>query len=360
MTSIRVDSASPYSVFFGSGMGELFPHLRDATPSASRYLIIHQPALADSANDIAARIEDSGGAAKTFQIEDAEDGKTVASAESCWNKCAEFGLTRHDCIISVGGGAATDLGGFIAATWMRGIKVIHVPTTLLGMVDAAIGGKTGINTAAGKNLVGAFHEPSAVLVDLDVLLTLPKEELVAGSAEIVKAGFIRDTSILEIYEKNPVDSLDPAKSVLPELIKRAIQVKADVVAQDLRESHLREILNYGHTFGHAVEQQEKYQWRHGQAVGVGMMYEAELAKAAGFIDQELVNRHRRILESIGLATTYQHPEFSELVDVMGRDKKNFQSTIRFVVLEGAGQPTRLEGPSDDLLEIAWQKIQPTA
>lgn len=355
-TRIDVRTASPYPVLISRGIETMILPMLEATEGASTFLIIHQPALAGRAAHVAKLLEAEGKVAELLEISDAEDGKTIASAELCWDRCADAGLTRQDCIISVGGGAATDLAGFIAATWMRGIRVAHVPTSLLGMVDAAVGGKTGINTTRGKNLVGAFHEPAAVLIDLDTLKDLPREELIAGSAEIIKAGFIRDERIIEIYEEDPAETLNPAGELLPELIERAIKVKAEVVAQDLKESYIREILNYGHTFCHAVEQQENYRWRHGQAVGVGMMFEAELAKAAGLIDQELVDRHRNILRSVGLATTYQHSDFDTLIEVMGRDKKNKQGKIRFVVLEGLAKPTRLESPSREHLDAAWEAI----
>lgn len=258
-------------------------------------------------------------------------------------------------MVAVGGGAATDLGGYVAAAWMRGIKVYQVPTTLLAMVDAAVGGKTGINTAAGKNLVGAFHEPSGVFVDLDFLRTLPHAELVAGSAEIIKAGFISDTAILDLYEADPAACLD-VDGALPELIERAIRVKAHVVSEDLKEAGLRETLNYGHTFGHAVERHEDYRWRHGHAVAVGMVYVAELARIAGLIDADLVERHRTILESIGLPTTYPDGMYDELFSGMTRDKKNRRGTIRFVVLTAPGEASRLEGPSEDQLREAYAAL----
>ena len=221
--------------------------------------------------------------------------RTSPSRASAGRSAVGSGSPRSDVVVSLGGGAATDLAGFVAATWMRGVRVVHVPTTLLAMVDAAVGGKTGINTAAGKNLVGAFHEPSAVLVDLATLDTLPRDELVAGSAEIIKAGFIADPTILDLVEADPVAALDPAGAVLPELVRRAIQVKAEVVASDLRESHLREILNYGHTLGHAIERREEYRWRHGAAVSVGLVFAAELARAAGRLDDATADRHRSVL-----------------------------------------------------------------
>jgi 3-dehydroquinate synthase len=231
--------------------------------------------------------------------------------------------------------------------------VVHVPTTLLAMVDAAVGGKAGINTEAGKNLVGAFHEPSAVLVDLASLQTLPHPDLVAGMAEVVKAGFIADPVILAQIEDNPSAALDPAGPVLEELVCRAIQVKADVVAADLRESYLREILNYGHTLGHAVEHRENYRWRHGDSVSVGMVFAAELARLVGRLDEATAARHRAVLNAIGLPTRYDPGALPELLEIMRNDKKTRSGALRFVVLDGLAKPGRLEDPDPELLTAAY-------
>ena len=290
-----------------------------------------------------------------IDVPDAEAAKQLSVIGSVWEQLGEKGFNRRDAIIGLGGGATTDLAGFAAAGWMRGIKVIQVPTTLLAMVDAAVGGKTGINTAAGKNLVGAFHEPDSVFVDIERLETLPAAELVAGSAEIIKTGFIHDPVILERYDSDPAACVDP-QGYLPELIERSIAVKAAVVGEDLKESGLRETLNYGHTFGHAVERHEQYRWRHGNAVAVGMMFIAHLAHARGLIEAELVEKHRRILDSIGLPTTYRPGQFADLYEAMTHDKKNRDGQIRFVALTGVGETTRLEGPSMEELEAAYAAI----
>jgi 3-dehydroquinate synthase len=231
-----------------------------------------------------------------------------------------------------------------------------VPTTLLGMVDAAVGGKTGINTDAGKNLVGAFHQPLAVLVDLATLETLPRNEIVAGMAEIVKAGFIADPVILDMIEAHPEAALDPRGSVLPELIRRSVVVKAEVVAADERESQLREILNYGHTLAHAIERRERYRWRHGAAVSVGLVFAAELGRLAGRLDDETADRHRTVLTALGLPVTYDADAFPQLLEYMAGDKKTRSGVLRFVVLEGLAKPGRLEGPDPALLVAAYSEI----
>jgi 3-dehydroquinate synthase len=355
--AVRIDVATerPYPVLVGRGVrGELAATVTGLGAGAA--LIVHQPALAGVAEAVRAELSGTGVDAHRVEVPDAEDGKALAVAGFCWEVCGRIGLTRSDVVVSLGGGAVTDLAGFIAATWMRGVRVVHVPTTLLAMVDAAVGGKTGINTEAGKNLVGAFHEPSAVLVDLAVLDTLPSAELVAGSAEIVKAGFIADPVILERIEADPGAALDPAGPVLSELVERSIRVKAEVVAADLRESHLREILNYGHTLGHAIERREEYRWRHGNAVSVGLVFAAELARAAGRLDDATADRHRAVLSSLGLPTAYVEGVLPELVESMRGDKKARAGTLRFVVLDGLATPGRLEAPEPALLERAYAAV----
>jgi 3-dehydroquinate synthase len=354
---VRIDVAAerPYPVWVGRGVrARLEGSVREI--GARTVLVLHQPALAASADAVEAELEAAGVAVHRVEVPDAEDGKSLAVAGSCWEACGRAGITRGDAVVALGGGAVTDLAGFVAATWMRGIAVVHVPTTLLAMVDAAVGGKTGINTAAGKNLVGAFHEPVAVLVDLATLDTLPRAELVPGAAEIVKAGFIADPTILELIEADPGGALDPAGRVLPELVRRAIRVKADVVAADLRESDLREILNYGHTLGHAIERREGYRWRHGDAVSVGLVFAAELARAAGRLDDVTADRHRRVLTALGLPVSYLPGVLDELVETMRGDKKARAGTLRFVVLDGLARPGRLEDPGPALLEHAYAAI----
>ena len=318
--------------------------------------ILHQPVLAQTAEAIRTHLAGYGVDAHRIELPDAEAGKDLEVVGFLWEVLGRIGIGRKDAIVSLGGGAATDVAGFAAATWLRGVDIVHVPTTLLAMVDAAVGGKTGINTGAGKNLVGAFHQPTAVIVDLAVLETLPRNELVAGMAEVVKAGFIADPVILELIEADPQAALDPLGSVLPVLIRRAIEVKASVVAADEKESALREILNYGHTLAHAIERRERYRWRHGAAVSVGLVFAAELARLGGRLDAATAQRHRDVLVALGLPVTYDADALPELLGYMAGDKKTRSGVLRFVVLDGLGRPGRLEGPDPALLAAAYAEV----
>ncbi|WP_018686195.1 3-dehydroquinate synthase [Actinokineospora enzanensis] len=350
---VRVGSDHPYDVVIGSG---LLAELVEAVRGSSKVAVIHTATLASTATATRDELTAAGLDAHTVEIPDAEDGKALAVAAFCWEVLGRMGMDRQGTVVAIGGGAVTDLAGFVAATWMRGIRLVNVPTTLLGMVDAAVGGKTGINTEAGKNLVGAIHEPSAVLVDLATLTTLPRNELVAGMAEVVKGGFIADPVILDLIEADPDAALDPTGTVLPELIRRKIQVKADVVSADLRESSLREILNYGHTLAHAIERRERYRWRHGAAVSVGLVFAAELARLAGRLDDATADRHRAILTALGLPTSYDTDALPQLIEYMLGDKKTKSGVLRFVVLDGLAKPTRLEGPDPALLAAAYSAV----
>jgi 3-dehydroquinate synthase len=196
-----------------------------------------------------------------------------------------------------------------------------------------------------------------VLVDLDTLKTLPRNEIVAGMAEVVKAGFIADPTILDIIEREPQAAIDPGGSVLPELIRRAVEVKAEVVAADEKESQLREILNYGHTLAHAIERRERYQWRHGAAVAVGLVFAAELGRLAGRLDDATADRHRSILTSLGLPVSYDADALPQLIEFMAGDKKTRAGVLRFVVLDGLAKPGRLEGPDPSLLAAAYAELR---
>lgn len=361
-TVLHVGGASPYDVVIGHHLSGRLPAL---IQGAARVAVICSERLEPFLDDLLASIIDGELEVAVVSVPDGEDAKTADVAFGIWELLGEEGFTRSDVIISVGGGATTDLGGFVAASWLRGVRVVHVPTTLLGMVDAAVGGKTGINTEAGKNLVGAFHEPAGVLCDLALLATLPREELVAGLGEVIKCGFIADPEILRLVETTDPDSLVASSPVLRELIERAIRVKIDVVVADLKETagtssaggHPgREALNYGHTLAHAIERAEDYDVRHGEAVAVGCVYVAELAHRAAGLSGEIVERHRSVFSRVGLPITYVGGDFEALLATMRVDKKSRGNQLRFVVLSDIGAPTVLAGPSEDDLRAAFAAI----
>lgn len=348
------EGTEPYEVLVGRQLlGELPGLIGDR---AARVAVIHPEALEATGQALRDDLAEQGYEAVAIQVPNAEEAKTTEVAAYCWRALGQSGFTRTDVIVGVGGGATTDLAGFVAATWLRGVRWVAVPTTVLGMVDAAVGGKTGINTAEGKNLVGAFHPPAGVLCDLAALESLPVNDYVSGLAEIIKAGFIADPVILDLIERDPAAARGPGGPHTAELLERAIRVKAEVVSADLRESGLREILNYGHTLGHAIEKNERYNWRHGAAVSIGMVFAAELGRLAGRLDDATADRHRSVLESVGLPLTYRGDQWPRLLETMKVDKKSRGDRLRFIVLDGLAKPTVLEAPDPGVLLAAYAEI----
>ena len=352
-TTITVSGADPYEILIGRG---LLANLSDQLGGkVAKVLIVHAPTLGAKANALRESLQ---GRYEVLlaEIPDAEDAKRIEVAAFCWQIMGQTDFTRTDAVIGLGGGAATDLAGFVAATWLRGVKLVQVPTSVLGMVDASIGGKTGINTSEGKNLVGSFYAPSAVIVDLDTLDTIPRNEILAGFAEIVKAGFIAEPEILDIIEADVDRVTDPTTPEFRRVVELAIGLKARVVGEDFKESGLREILNYGHTLGHAIEHAERYRWRHGAAISVGMVFAAELARLTGSLSDAVVDRHRSILKSLTLPIDYPVGRWQTLLATMQRDKKARAGMLRFIVLDDLALPTVLEAPDESMLFLAYQEV----
>ncbi|WP_149827282.1 3-dehydroquinate synthase [Streptomyces tailanensis] len=357
VTRIQVGGSAgtePYEVLVGR---QLLGELGGLVGSrAKRVAVIHPEALDGTGEALRADLAEQGYEAVAIQVPNAEEAKTAEVAAYCWKALGQSGFTRSDVIVGVGGGATTDLAGFVAATWLRGVRWIAIPTTVLAMVDAAVGGKTGINTAEGKNLVGSFHPPAGVLCDLAALESLSVNDYVSGLAEIIKAGFIADPVILDLIEADPQAARTPAGPHTAELIERSIRVKAEVVSGDLKESGRREILNYGHTLAHAIEKNERYKWRHGAAVSVGMHFAAELGRLAGRLDDATADRHRTVLESVGLPLYYRYDQWPKLLETMKVDKKSRGDLLRFIVLDGLAKPTVLEGPDPAVLLAAYGEV----
>lgn len=354
VSTIAVTGENDYLVTVGRGILDRVPEALGER--VNKVLLVHTPTVGRLAEELRAALQERYSQVLLAEVPDAEAAKRVEVAAFCWQILGQADFTRSDAVIGLGGGAVTDLAGFVAATWLRGVRLVQIPTTVLGMVDAAVGGKTGINTAEGKNLVGAFYAPAAVICDIDVLETLPKNEILAGFAEVAKCGFIAEPEILDILERDVARATDPSTPEFQRVVELAIAVKARVVSADFREGGLREILNYGHTLGHAIEHAERYQWRHGVAISIGMMYAAELGRMAGSLSDAAVERHRRVLESLTLPLSYPAGRWQGLLAAMQRDKKSRAGMLRFIVLDDIAKPRVLAGVDESVLQFAYQEI----
>ena len=357
-------SITPYDVRIGVGTSNHLAEVLGDRPV--RIALIHTAPVQRHSDRARALLRQAGYEVSDVLIPDAEAGKTIEVANGIWQRLGNEGFTRSDAVVGLGGGAATDLAGFVAATWMRGIRYVNCPTSLLAMVDASTGGKTGINTPQGKNLVGSFYTPAGVLADMRALETLPNDIFIEGLGEVAKSGFIRDPEILSILENHAQQLREfngstflgsPLEDVVAELIERTVKVKAYHVSNDLREAGLREFLNYGHTLGHAIEQIEHFKWRHGNAVAVGCVFAAELSSILGYIDQDLVDYHRQLLGSLGLPISWSGGDWDSVLALMHRDKKARGNTLRFVVLEGVGHPIHLDDPPIEAVHEAFERIR---
>jgi 3-dehydroquinate synthase len=351
MITIDIKSERQYQVRIGADFRD---EIKDVAKGRERIAFIFSEKMKDQLKNL----EVGDAEPFYFAVPDSEIAKSTKTLLQLWDWLGAAGFTRSDLVVGVGGGAITDLSGFAAASWLRGIDWVAIPTTVAGMVDAAVGGKTGINSEYGKNLIGAFHSPQRVIVDLQWLETLSDRDFSAGLAEVVKCGFIRDAKILDILKGKSLAEIREDKSLTTELIERSIRVKGDVVSGDYKESFDREILNYGHTFGHAVELDSKYSLRHGECVSIGMIYVAELAYSLDLISESTLLLHRELLESLDLPTTYSGTSWSALLANMKLDKKSRGNTLRFVLLGEIGQTQRVEGPDEGALIAAYEKVSP--
>lgn len=349
--TVQVSGGEAYQVLIGTGILEaVVPGLLQG---ATTIALLHQPSVAAIARQLEELLGGAGRQVHLVALPDGERAKELRVAAQAWDRLAALGVSRSDAVIGLGGGAVTDLAGFVAATWLRGVALLQIPTTLLGMVDAAIGGKTAINIDAGKNLVGAFHPPIGVVCDLAALAGLPAAEMASGAAEVAKCGFIADPAILDLL--GPGWSQEQAR--LTELITRSVAVKAEVVSRDLKEAGPRQILNYGHTLGHAIERHSEYRLRHGEAVSVGLVYAAEVAQQLLGLAGSVKERHRELLGELGLPIAYSPAAWPQLRRLMSSDKKSRGAQLRMVLLEDLARP-RIVSPPEDLLEAAYRKVCP--
>lgn len=349
MSEITVSSERDYSVLISRSWRS---SLSESVPGRARVALIVSESLTTRVQGL-----DLGSVEIfTFAIPDGEPGKSSETLLKIWDWLGAAGFTRSDLIVGIGGGAVTDFAGFAAASWLRGLDWIAIPTTVAGAVDAAIGGKTAINSDYGKNLIGAFHSPIKVIIDLDWFSTLSDRDFAAGLAEVVKCGFIADGKILDLLRGKKVSDLRSEQSLVKELVERSVKVKSEVVSQDFKESFAREALNYGHTLGHAVELDCGYSMRHGECVSIGMAFMANLQLDLGLISKELAEDHLQILQDLDLPIKYKRESWPKLLAHMAVDKKSRGNSLRFVTISEIGKTDRLENPDPNTLYAAYEKV----
>ncbi|MCL6471961.1 MAG: 3-dehydroquinate synthase [Firmicutes bacterium] len=271
-------------------------------------------------------------------VPDGENAKSLSIAERIYGELISKGFERKDVIIACGGGVVGDLAGFVAATYERGVPFVQVPTTLLAQVDSSVGGKVAVNHELGKNMIGAFYQPSFVYIDVATLKTLPATEFSGGMAEVIKYAFIKGEPLLSLVKENKQKILDKEMDTLAEVVKMCCAIKGTIVEQDERDAGIRAYLNYGHTLAHAIESITKYDYPHGQAVAIGMVFAARLGQRLGMLTEADVELHRRLISAYGLPASISSAKPEDLVRVMKRDKKRVGGGHIFVLLDGIGNP----------------------
>jgi 3-dehydroquinate synthase len=323
---------------------------------AERIALVTVPTVARRYAPLLTRGLTAGGArVRRIVVPDGDASKNLVQLGKLYDAFLDFGLDRSSAVVTLGGGVAGDLGGFAAASFLRGIPFVQVPTTVLAMVDASIGGKTGVNLAQGKNLVGAFHQPRGVYIDVATLRSLPRRERAAGAAELIKAAVIWDAAFFDWLEPRIEAFLDLDPKVVLPALERACAIKAEVVERDEREGGLRRLLNFGHTLAHAIEKHAGYRGiLHGEAVAIGMVFAADRSEALGFAPAGTADRLTRLLVRAGLPTQPPDRPRSAYLSAIAVDKKKQGGKIHFVVLDGIGSSTTAALRPGDILPAGWK------
>ena len=341
-----------YPVHVGRGLiGRVGALIRERLSSASRCAVVTSKAILGIHGDaLMEALDEAGIEAITALVPDGEEAKTWSCAERLIGELLENRLDRKSAVVAFGGGAVGDLSGFVSAIFLRGVSLVQVPTTLLAQVDSSLGGKAAVNHPMGKNLVGAFHQPSLVVSDPELLMTLPRREVLSGMAEVVKHGVVADSDLFDYIEKRSGDLVDADPDALTHVVRSSVAIKAGLVSRDERDTKgVRAVLNYGHTAGHALETLTGHELRHGEAVAMGMEIAAKISAELGHIEEVDVERQSSLLEKLGLRRAPPILEVESIVEIMRRDKKAEMGSIRFVLPTGIGTTPVLSAVQDDLI-----------
>lgn len=357
MRNVEVDlGPRSYSVFVGAGLLKDLNDLIPEMPLAGGCVVIADRNTERLYGEAVEGSLSSRGPVHRIEIDPGETSKSFAAAAGILEELASKKLRRDDLLVTLGGGMVGDLGGFVASVYQRGIPLVHLPTSLLAQVDAAVGGKTAVNLPAGKNLAGTFHQPSAVVADVSTLETLPEEEFRSGLAEVVKYGLTLAPGILGVLEGSRDAVLARDAGVMEELVTECVEVKARLVSADEHDHGDRVLLNYGHTLGHALEAAHGYgKWLHGEAVSVGMVFAAALAGELGLLDEASIARHESILESFGLPIRGVFDP-DEMIAAMSIDKK-YRGGQRWVLLKGIGEAVVESGVDERAVRKALGRVR---
>ncbi len=357
---VRVSVTAPsraYDAVIGAGLlADAGAHLPELAKAARAFVVADHVVAGHFFEPLAAGLAVCGLTAVHLGIPQGEEAKSLHVAAALHRQLATQEAHRDDVVVALGGGATGDLAGFVAATYMRGVPFVQVPTTLTAQVDASVGGKTAVNLPEGKNLVGVFYQPVAVLADVTTLATLPEREFRSGLGEVAKYALTLDTELLALLERDLPTVLARDATALEELVARCLQAKADTVAVDERDTGARLVLNYGHTLGHALERLDAFEGRsHGEAISIGMMFAARLAESLELAPAGLVARHARLLASLGLEADGRLPASDQILAAMRLDKK-YHGGLRFVLLEEVGRPKVVADISDDAIRAVLKEM----
>ena len=359
MRDVEVElGVQSYHILIGHNLeGQLIDFVRQSGFSSKALIISDTNVGKLYAARTVALLEKAGLSVSVYLVKAGESSKALSEAEKLYTRAIELGLDRHSAIFALGGGVVGDLAGFIAATYMRGIPFVQLPTSLLAQVDSSVGGKVAVNHALGKNLIGAFYQPRAVFIDLELLTSLPRREIYTGLGEIIKYGVIYDPAFFAFLEEHAEDILSREMTSLEHIIARSCAIKADVVSQDEKENGLRRILNFGHTIGHAIEKDTRYlRYNHGEAVAIGMIGAAYISREMGFIDEETVQRLTQLVTRLHLPIAAEGCSVDSMYTTIFHDKKTINGTVNWVLMNGIGKVSVINDVPEAIVKSSMRAI----
>ena len=359
MRKVKVELGDDsYDIYIGNALGsELTNFINNAKFSKKALLVTDTNVKKIFSGEVQLILETAGLDVKLVTIPAGETSKSLAEAEKIYTAAIEFGLDRKSAIFALGGGVVGDLTGFIAATYLRGVPFVQIPTSLLAQVDSSVGGKVAVNHQLGKNLIGAFYQPKAVFIDLNMLNTLLSREIASGLGEIVKYGVISDVALFKYLEENAYQTLALETEVMEHVIARSCEIKAEVVSKDEKEGGLRRILNFGHTMAHAIEEATGYtKYTHGEAVAIGMIGAAHISKSLGRIDEATFNRLQALIDKLGMTSHAKDCDIDHMFKAIFRDKKTINGKINWVLMDEIGKVSIVNDVPDDVVKAAFKYI----